>query len=83
LKDYAAVTWFGLFAPAGTPADVVAKLQGAVQTMLNEPSTKEKFVTLGIEAAPADYGAAALSQRIKTELAVWSEIIRAANITIK
>lgn len=83
LKDYAAVTWFGLFAPAGTPTDVVAKLQGAVQTMLNDPSAKEKFVTLGIEAAPADYSADVLSQRIKTELTGWSKIIQAANITIK
>jgi tripartite-type tricarboxylate transporter receptor subunit TctC len=83
LMGYTAVTWFGLFAPAGTPADVVAELQGAVQTMLSDPSTKEKFATLGIEAASADYGAAVLTQRIKTELAHWSEVIRDANITIK
>jgi tripartite-type tricarboxylate transporter receptor subunit TctC len=83
LKDYAAVTWFGLFAPANTPADVVAKLQGAVRTMLSDPSTKEKFVRIGIEAAPADYSAAVLTDRLKTELSRWSEIIRAANITIK
>jgi tripartite-type tricarboxylate transporter receptor subunit TctC len=83
LKDYAAVTWFGLFAPAGTPADIVAELRGAVQTMLNDVSTKEKFATLGIEAAPADYSAAVLAQRIKTELTGWAETIRAANITIR
>jgi tripartite-type tricarboxylate transporter receptor subunit TctC len=83
LKNYAAATWFGLFAPADTPADIIARLQGAVQAMLNDAATKEKFVALGIEAAPADYSAAALTQRIEIELSSWSEIIRAANITIK
>jgi tripartite-type tricarboxylate transporter receptor subunit TctC len=83
LKDYAAVTWFGLFAPAGTPADIVTKLRAAVQTMLNDPATKEKFVTIGIEAASPDDSADVLSQRIKTESARWSEVIRAADITIK
>lgn len=80
VKDYVAVTWFGLFAPAGTPPDVVAKLRAAVEAIEKEPSTTEQFAKLGVEAASPDDTPAALAARIKSELANWTQVIARAGI---
>jgi tripartite-type tricarboxylate transporter receptor subunit TctC len=83
LKDYSAVTWFGLFAPAGTAPEVVATLRRGVEAIEQEPDVKEQFAKLGVESAsPAD-APDALTQRIEAELAHWSQIIAKAGIEIK
>ena len=45
-------TWFGLFAPAGTPDDVIAKWNAEVAKILNSPDMREKLVAQGAEPAP-------------------------------
>jgi tripartite-type tricarboxylate transporter receptor subunit TctC len=70
--------WFGLFAPAGTPRDVVAKLNEAIVKALALPEVKEKFETAGADATgstPEQLGA-----RITEEYATWTSVIREANI---
>ncbi len=52
LKGFEIDTWWGLVAPAGTPKDVVAKLNQAFVAALNSPETKAKFATLLAEPAP-------------------------------
>jgi tripartite-type tricarboxylate transporter receptor subunit TctC len=80
VKNYVAVTWFGLFAPAGTPPDVVARLRAAVEAIEKEPSTREQFAKLGVEPASPDDTPEALSARIKSELANWTQVIAKAGI---
>ena len=44
LPGYEATTWFGLFAPAGTPHDIVMKLNGEAQKLFNDPAFQKKFM---------------------------------------
>lgn len=53
LKDYDFTFWFGLFGPAGLPADVTQKLFDASVTALNDPQVKEKLEKSGNSAAPS------------------------------
>ena len=76
--DFDAQTFTGLFAPAGTPAPVVAKLQEAMAAVLKDPSVVEKFNKIGAEAvamSPADFTA-----YLTREDAKWIPVVRKANI---
>ena len=46
-------SWYGLFAPAKTPREIVAKMHDSVATMLKEPAIKSRYEVLGVEAASA------------------------------
>jgi tripartite-type tricarboxylate transporter receptor subunit TctC len=73
--------WFGLFAPRGTPRDVVAKLNTALVDALADPGLRARFADLGQEIAARELqtpeGLAAFH---KAEIEKWWPIIRAANI---
>jgi tripartite-type tricarboxylate transporter receptor subunit TctC len=80
LPGYQAVSWFGLFAPAGTPPDIVRKINADVQRILTDASFQEKFLTpsffepiLGSVEQFGDY--------VKAQQAKWSAIIRDAKLT--
>jgi tripartite-type tricarboxylate transporter receptor subunit TctC len=53
LPGFAAVQWFGLAAPAGTPADIVAKLHAAVTAALDDPDVKQRYAALAMTPAPS------------------------------
>ncbi len=78
LKDYELIAYFAMFAPAGTPADVIQKLNAALNTAANDKAILERFSALGFETAPAS--PEALAQRSKTETAKWAKAIREAKI---
>ena len=71
-------SWYGLFAPAKTPPDIVKKMHDDTAKMLAEPETKKKYEVLGIEAASAT--ADQMAALMKNEIALWTPIIKAANI---
>ncbi len=78
VPGYEALQWYGLLAPAGTPPEVVDKLQLAVNAALRTPDIKARLATDGAEAAggtPSDF-----AKLIKDELVKWAEVARAANI---
>ena len=52
LKGFDADTVFGFYAPAGTPADVIAKLNGEINRILGTPALRERIAALGGEPAP-------------------------------
>ncbi len=52
ISDFDGVLWFGLFGPAGLPADIVTKLHGGVQTMLKDPEMVERIRSLGMRPFP-------------------------------
>lgn len=75
LKGFAVDTWWGLVAPAGTPKDVITKLNTAFVTALNAPETKTRFATLLAEPVPSTpeaFGALMNSERRKYESMVKS-----------
>ena len=76
-------TWFGLWAPKGTPADAVGKLSAAALEALADPAVQKRLSDLGQEIPPADQqGAAALGAHLKAELDKWTPIIKDANIKV-
>jgi len=78
LPGFEAATWFALVAPAGTPRDVVVRLNTEVKRLLAQPDTQRRFVDLGMssEASTPE----ALDGYIKSEIAKWSKVIKSANI---
>lgn len=73
-----AYSWWGVMAPAGTPAPVVERLNKEILAALQLPDVKERFMQQGIEpvgSSPADFG-----KHIRAETEKWSRIVRDANI---
>ena len=78
LKDYELIAYFAMFAPAGTPPDVIAKLNRALNAAAADKDIIEKFSAIGFETAPGS--PEALAQRNRAETAKWAKAIRDAKI---
>jgi len=73
--------WFGLFAPKGTPNDVIGKLNGAMIVMLADPAIRARLAELGLDVAPPEQQTPqGLAQFYKAEVDKWWPILKAANI---
>jgi tripartite-type tricarboxylate transporter receptor subunit TctC len=72
--------WLGVVAPAGTPPEIVDKLNGAFRDSLAPPETRARLSNLGAEiraGTPAEFG-----QMLAEELARWTAVAKAANISV-
>ncbi len=78
LPGYKVEIWFGLLAPAGTPADVVAKLNDAVGKALALPDLQQRFVNFGVIATAGT--PRRLGDLIADEVPRWTQIVREASI---
>jgi tripartite-type tricarboxylate transporter receptor subunit TctC len=78
LKDYELIAYFAVFAPAGTPPDVVAKLNAAINAAASSKDIQEKFAANGFAVEPGT--PEALAARNKVETAKWAKAIRDAKI---
>lgn len=79
-KDFDSSTWFALFAPKGTDAAVVAKLNAAVRQVLQQPEVKAKLEGMGNTVrleTPDQFRATVKANRQK-----WAEVVKAAGVTI-
>jgi tripartite-type tricarboxylate transporter receptor subunit TctC len=77
---FEAVSWFGLLAPAGTPAPVIAKLHGDIAKIAAQADMRERLAQLGLAAAvnsPDEFAAV-----IKADIAKWAKVIKDANIKL-
>ena len=77
---YEAMVWFGLFAPAGTPPDVVRKVNEDIARALNTPKMREILASQGLEvvaSSPADF-----AKRVAGEIAKWRKVIQEAGIKL-
>jgi tripartite-type tricarboxylate transporter receptor subunit TctC len=73
--------WYGFWAPAGTPAPIIAKLNAAVVEALGDPAVRERLTSLGMEIPTRDRQTPqALVAQQKADIAKWWPIIRAAGI---
>jgi tripartite-type tricarboxylate transporter receptor subunit TctC len=81
LPDLHISIWHGLWAPKGTPKEIIAKLNAAVVTALADPLVRQRLAELGQEIPPRDQQTPeGLSSYQKAEIERWWPIIRAANI---
>jgi tripartite-type tricarboxylate transporter receptor subunit TctC len=80
LPGYKAYSWFGVFAPAGTPAPIVAKMNAAVRGAVTDPAVRARLVELElppIEAgSPSDFAAF-----LQSELDLWVPLVKASGAT--
>jgi tripartite-type tricarboxylate transporter receptor subunit TctC len=70
--------WVGLFAPAGTPPEIVAKINGDVARALQTPEIKERFANLGMEAMPMS--PSEFRKFVQSEIDDSAKVIKAAGI---
>ena len=74
LANYEVNTWFGLFAPGGTPGPVVRAISAEIAALLESPDTERRFAELGgvpLRGSPEEFGAF-----VRAETAKWREVIR-------
>ena len=80
LKGYEASSWFGLLAPAGTPPDIVNRVQQEVAKALNSPAVKEKLVAQG--AIPSGNSPADFAKLIEAEHVKWAKVVKASGAKV-
>lgn len=78
LKTYELIAWFGLFAPAATPRDVIARLNDSVKRSAEARDLRERFAPIGLDIASST--PEQLAARVKTEAAKWSKAMSEAGI---
>ena len=73
--------WYGLWAPKGTPKEIIAKLNAAAVQALSEPAVRQRFAELGLDMPPRDrLTPEALAAYQKAEIEKWWPVIKDANI---
>jgi len=73
--------WYGLWAPKGTPKEIIAKLNAAAVQALSEPAVRQRFAELGLDMPPRDrLTPEALAAYQKAEIEKWWPVIKGANI---
>ena len=78
VPNYEAVNWWGIIAPAGTPAEIVEKLHKAVKEIQDDPETQEKFAAEGasmLQKTTPEFGTF-----MQTEMAKWEQVVKKGNI---
>ncbi len=78
IADFSFVAWVGLFAPRGTPAEIVSKANTALNTAVNEPAARERVLTQGDE--PGGGTVEAFAEMVRRDHARWGEVVKASNI---
>jgi tripartite-type tricarboxylate transporter receptor subunit TctC len=80
--DLTVATWFGLFVPAHTPADVVQRINAEVMQALRSPEVLEKYRKIGVDPVPA-HTPAQFGAFVKGEVDRWGKVIRDANVKVE
>jgi tripartite-type tricarboxylate transporter receptor subunit TctC len=80
VPGYEAVGWYGLGVPKGTRADIVNRLNEAMNKALADPKLKERIATLGVEPMPMT--PAEFTAFIGHESDKWTKVIKAAGVTL-
>lgn len=84
LPGYTTSSWFALFAPGGTPRNVIEKLNGAVVDALANPAVRQRLADLGLEIYPREQqNPQALAAIQKAEIEKWWPIVKAAGIKVE
>jgi len=78
LPNLEVYTWYGSFAPAGTPAAVVAKLNGEINAILQQPDVRDLLAKQGM--IPAGGPPDRMGDLVKRELVRWDRVVKAAKI---
>jgi tripartite-type tricarboxylate transporter receptor subunit TctC len=81
MSDFIITAWKGVMVPAGTPPDVVAKLQTSIAKIMNKPDMKKRMIEMGAEPAvntPEQFGTI-----IKNETAWWAALVKSTGTKVE
>jgi tripartite-type tricarboxylate transporter receptor subunit TctC len=81
VPGYEATGWNGVFAPAGTPRAIVAKLNADILKVLAMPDVRERMLSMGstpVGGTPEEFGAF-----VKQEIARWGKVVRENNVRVE
>jgi tripartite-type tricarboxylate transporter receptor subunit TctC len=81
VPGYDASVWLALLAPAGTPQDVVARLNGEIAKLMNDPETRKALYNAGVEPAPST--PQAMSEYMSQEMARWGKVVKDTGIKLE
>lgn len=80
IPGFEAIGWNGIVAPAGTPPEIVAKLNAAINEVVQLPDVQEKYAKQGVEADPMS--PQSFSKLIRDEITKWSGVVRKAGVKV-
>jgi tripartite-type tricarboxylate transporter receptor subunit TctC len=80
--DLTVDTWFGLLAPAGTPPEIVARVNAEIMRALQAPEILEKYQAIGVDAVKP-HSPDAFGTLLKSEISRWGTVIREANVKVE
>ena len=81
LPGYASDFWFGMWAPAGTPKEIVTRLNQTLARILKQPDVLERLrmdVSEGVGSTPAEF-----ARIIARDIGTWSRVVKAGNIKVE
>src|ERR1700722_13272023 len=81
VPGYTYYTWFGLWAPKGTPQPITNKLNAEIKKALVEPAVKDRIVAVAGETL--DMPLADIKPFLKSEIAKWADVVKRANIQVQ
>ena len=81
VPGYTYYTWFGLWAPKGTPQPIINKLNAEIKKALVEPAVKDRIIAAAGETM--DMPLADIKPFLKSEIAKWADVVKRANIQVQ
>jgi tripartite-type tricarboxylate transporter receptor subunit TctC len=81
VPGYESTTWFGLFAPARTPQEIVARVNSDVGGLAQDAELRQRFAAAGAE--PAAGTPEAFAKLVRAEFEKWSRVVKAANVKVQ
>jgi tripartite-type tricarboxylate transporter receptor subunit TctC len=80
VPGFESIAWYGVVAPAGTPKEIVAKLNGEMVRIANMPDIKQRLMEMGsppVAGTPDQFGAL-----IRSEIPKWAKVVKQANVSL-
>jgi len=78
VKGYEVILWYGVFAPAATPREIVQRLQAEIVKALAVREVRERFATLGL--TPVGSSPEQFDKFFRAEIAKWGKVVKAAGL---
>jgi tripartite-type tricarboxylate transporter receptor subunit TctC len=78
LAGFDLTSWNGIFAPAGTPKEIIARLERETLDILSRAEIRKKFAAIGFEIAPMN--TSEFSRYVREQIAYWGKLVRDAGI---
>jgi tripartite-type tricarboxylate transporter receptor subunit TctC len=80
LPGWEMTTWFGIFAPKGTSAEVVRLLNEHMQAVIDDPKTKKRMLDSGME--PIGGSARVFAERVRSDYRAWEQVVKASGVKL-